>query len=45
MELTPWMVALCVCFAVPMLFTIEHLTVPLRFVLPMLHTVTIQTLL
>jgi hypothetical protein len=34
-----------VCFAVPMLLTIKRLTVPLRFVLPMLHAVTIRTLL
>jgi hypothetical protein len=34
-----------VCFAVPMLLTIERLTVPLRFVLPLLHAVTIPTLL
>jgi hypothetical protein len=34
-----------VCFAVPMLLTIERLTVPLRRVLSMLHAVTIPTLL
>jgi hypothetical protein len=34
-----------VCFAVPMLLTIGRLTVPLRFVFPMLHAVTVPSLL
>jgi hypothetical protein len=34
-----------VCFAVPKLLTIKRLTVTLRFVLPLLHAVTIPTLL
>jgi hypothetical protein len=36
---------LMICFAVPMLLTIERLTGPLRFVLTMFHAVTIPTLL
>jgi hypothetical protein len=39
------LLSMMVCFAVPMLLTIERLTVPLRFVLPMLHAVTIPTIL
>jgi hypothetical protein len=33
------------CFAGPMLLTIERLTVPLRFVLPMFHVVAIPMIL
>jgi hypothetical protein len=39
------LLSMIVCFAVPMLLVIGHLTVPLRFVLPMLHAVMIITLL
>jgi hypothetical protein len=44
MRLVISFLSMMVGFAVPML-TIERLTVPLRFVLPMLHAVTIPTLL
>jgi hypothetical protein len=39
------LLGMLVCFAVPLLLTVERPTVPLRFVLPMLHAVTIPTLL
>ena len=39
------LLSMMVCFAVRMLLTIERLTVPLRCLLPMLHAVTIPTLL
>jgi hypothetical protein len=39
------LLGMMVCFAVRMLLTIECLTVPLRCLLPMLHAVTIPTLL
>jgi hypothetical protein len=39
------LLSMMVCFAVPMLLTIERLTVPLRCLLPMLHAVTIPRLL
>jgi hypothetical protein len=39
------LLSMMVCFAVPMLRMIERLTVLLRFVLPMLHVVTIPMLL
>jgi hypothetical protein len=39
------LLSMMVCFAVPMLLTIERLTVRLRFVLPVLHAVAIPTVL